>query len=212
MRALSMLVLASCATTSTTVPPAGGPRGLRATEHLDAARQHDQLSTRSWTWPDAMTPGPDRSGVSWVRTWDTAEEHEQLTVAHRSKAAELQTAYEQACGTRPLAEVSVSPLLRFANGGWNTAHGVILYLAPEAGPADRFLQGLECHRAWMMLAPAAMDDCLLDLPGLQVDARADDSGITVSISVRDPKLVSELHRRAAHDLESSEQLRHPAPR
>ena len=64
----------------------------------------------------------------------------------------------------------------------------------------------------MMLAPAAMDDCLLDLPGLQVDARGDDTGITVSISVRNPKLVSEVHRRAAHDLESSEQLHHRTAR
>jgi hypothetical protein len=202
MRALGMLLLASCATTST-VPPKGSPRGLRAAEHLEAARQHENLATRSWIWSDAMTPGPSTSGVAWVRTWDSAEEHEQLAVAHRSQAAALQAAYEHACGSRSAAEVSISPLHRYARGGWNTASGVILYLAPEAGPADRLLQSLECHRAWMMLAPLPMDDCPLDLPGLLVDARGDDTGITISISVRDPKLIPELQRRAARDLESS---------
>jgi hypothetical protein len=40
-----------------------------------------------------------------------------------------------------------------------------------------------------------------------LDARGDTNGITVSIVVRDPKLVTELQRRAAHDLEAAAQLR-----
>ena len=48
-----------------------------------------------------------------------------------------------------------------------------------------------------------MTDCPLDLPGLVVDARGDASGVTVSMVVRDPKLVGELQRRTAKDLEGA---------
>jgi hypothetical protein len=58
-----------------------------------------------------------------------------------------------------------------------------------------------------MLSDAAMDDCPLDLPGLTLDVRGDDEGITVLIGIGDPKLVAELHRRAGHDLESGARLR-----
>ena len=62
----------------------------------------------------------------------------------------------------------------------------------------------------MMLADTGMDDCTLDLPGIQIDARGDLEGITVSIAIRDPMLAAELHRRAAHELESSARSRNPA--
>jgi len=65
---------------------------------------------------------------------------------------------------------------------------------------------MKCHRAAMMLAPSGMEDCPLDLPNVVLDARGDTDGITVSITVRDPKLVPELQRRAAHDLEAAVQL------
>lgn len=207
MRNITLLLLAACATVPPP-PPQGGPRGLRASEHLDEAQSHDALARRR-TWPDAMTSGPNSPNapnVPWFRTWDSANEHERAADAHRSKAASLQAAYDEACGERSLAEVSVSPLERYAIGGWNTTTGVIVYLAPNAGP-DRLLADLKCHRAWMMLAPANMDACPLDLPGLAIDARGDKEGITVSIVVRDPKLVGELHRRAAVELESATRRR-----
>ena len=147
----------------------------------------------------------------WVQSWDPASEHQRLAAVHRSQAAALQAEYEQACGERPLADVSVSPLQRYGIGGWNTSTGAILYLAPEAGPATKLLADIRCHRAWMMLAPSGMDDCPLDLPGIQVDARGDAQGVTLSIVIRDPKLVDELHRRATIELEKGAQLRRGTP-
>ena len=205
-------LLAACATPHATQPK-GGPRGLHADEHLDVARQHDELARQSWRWPNTRASAPDTSGVTWTRSWDASADHERLAAVHRSKAAELQAAYDEACGTRPAEEVARSPLQRYGVGGWNTATGVIVYLAPEAGPPDRLLADMKCHRAWMMLAPAVgMDACPLDLPGLQVDARGDGGGITLSIAVRDPSLIGELQRRAAHDLEAAAQQRASATR
>ena len=70
---------------------------------------------------------------------------------------------------------------------------------------------MKCHRAAMLLAPSNMEDCPLDLPDIAVDARGDAGGITVSIVVRNPDLVPELQRRAAHDLEAAAQLRSKHP-
>jgi len=82
----------------------------------------------------------------------------------------------------------------------------ILYLDPKAGPPDKLLADMKCHRAWMMLAPAGMEACPLDLPGIVLDAHGDTDGITMSIVVRDPKLVDELHARAVRELESGGHL------
>ena len=202
--------LAGCAT-APPPEPKGGPRGLRATEHLDIARQHDAIARERETWPDARAAGPGdiRQPVAmpWYRSWDTGAEHEKLAETHRAKAAEIHSQYEEACGDLPASEVAVSPLESYGIGGWNTATGVILYLAPDAGAPDRLLTRMKCHRAMMMLAPVGMEDCPLDLPDIAVDARGDTDGITVSIVVRDPKLIPELQRRAAHDLEAAAQLR-----
>jgi hypothetical protein len=101
----------------------------------------------------------------------------------------------------------MSPLQRYGVGGSNSATGVVLYLSPAAGPADHLLADIKCHRAWMMLGPSAMDDCPLDLPGIVIDARGDVDGITVSIAIRDTKLIEELQRRAARDLETAAAMR-----
>ena len=53
----------------------------------------------------------------------------------------------------------------------------------------------------MMLAPADMDSCPLDLEGLALDAYGEDEGFTLKLTVRDPALVPELQRRVARDLE-----------
>jgi hypothetical protein len=206
MRHLLLLAVAACATTTST-SPTGGPRGLRANEHLQAAHQHDESARAATRWPDAYG---DRAAynIPWTRSWDTAAEQERLAATHRSRAAELQAAYDEACGDRPLDQVSVSPLHRYGIGGWNTTSGVILYLTSDAGLPDQLIANMKCHRAWMMLAPAGMESCPLDLPGIQVDARGDREGITVSIVVTNPKLVDELHRRAAHDLEAAAASRH----
>jgi hypothetical protein len=211
MRLLAMTSLLIGCATAPSPEPRGGPRGLRASEHIDAARQHDAVARERAMWPDTRGTGPGdiRQPVAmpWYRSWDTAGEHERLADVHRAKASEIHAQYEEACGDLPASEAQVSPLASHGVGGWNTTTGVIVYLTPEAGPPDRLLARMKCHRAAMMLAPAGMEDCPLDLPDIALDARGDANGITVSIVVRDPKLVPELQRRAAHDLEAAGQMR-----
>ncbi|MDX2091580.1 MAG: hypothetical protein SFX73_27215 [Kofleriaceae bacterium] len=203
MRVLLAILLASCAT-PTTMAPKGGPRGLRASEHLDVARGHDDAARDATRWPSAgSTASGEISFTPWFRSWDTTTEHERLAQVHRSKAAALQAVFAEECGPEASADIAVSPLQRYGTGGWNTSTGVIVYLSRAAGDPERLLAALKCHRAWMMLAPTDMDDCPLDLPGLQLDARGDGEGVTLSISVRDPALVPELQRRTAHDLEAA---------
>ena len=202
-------VLIGCAT-APRPEPKGGPRGLRASEHLDAARAHDALARERETWPDTRpaAPGDLRPvALPWYRSWDTAGEHDRLAEIHRAKAAEIHARFDEACRDLPASDAQVSPLAAYGIGGWNTTTGVIVYLSPDAGPPDRLLARMRCHRAAMLLAPAGMEDCPLDLPEIALDARGDEGGITVSIVVRDPELVPELQRRAAHDLEVAGQLR-----
>ncbi|MCX5746007.1 MAG: hypothetical protein NT062_26310, partial [Proteobacteria bacterium] len=130
-----------------------------------------------------------------------SKDHERLATIHRSEAAALHAAFDEACGTREASEISISPLQRYGISGSNTERGVVIYLDPKAGSPDHLLLDMRCHRAWMMLSPTKMEDCPLDLPGIQIDARGDAEGIAVSITVQDPTLVGELQRRAAHDLE-----------
>lgn len=151
-----------------------------------------------------MTPGSTDTPVPmpWYRTWDTAVEHEHLARVHRGRAAALQAAYDEACKDRSGVEITVSPLERFGISGWNTTTGAVVYLDSAAGTADQLLAAMRCHRAWMMLAPVGMEDCALDLPGLVLDARGDRDGITLAMTVTDPKLISELQRRIAKQLEA----------
>ncbi|HEX5061909.1 MAG TPA: hypothetical protein VFV99_21220 [Kofleriaceae bacterium] len=137
----------------------------------------------------------------WHRTWDTAGDQERAAAAHRSEAQAIYAAYDEACAGRSSSDISVSPIVRYGQGGGVTPDGVELYLSTAAGPPERLLADLKCHRAWMRLAPANMDACPLDLAGLLIDARGSGEGITLTLSVRDRSLIPELQRRAAHDLE-----------
>jgi hypothetical protein len=74
-------------------------------------------------------------------------------------------------------------------------------LSREAGPSEHLLASIRCHRAWMMLGNAGMDDCPLDLANITVEAYGDETGISVEIKPRDPTLIPELRRRIAKDLE-----------
>jgi hypothetical protein len=211
MRALLLLLITACATT----PPTerGGPRGLRSDQHLDAATRHDDLAAQRSTWPrrSDAAPGSIETGlpVVWYRTWDTAAEHERLAREHRSQAVALQAGFDAACAGTPIEHIRVSPLLRFRTDGWNTANGVVVYLSPLAGTADELLAALRCHRAYMMVVTdPMMDDCPLDLPGLQINARGDATGITLVLGVNDPALVPELQRRVAKQAEQHGALGH----
>jgi hypothetical protein len=126
---------------------------------------------------------------------------------HRAQAAELHAAYDEACRDVAASDALISPLEIYGVSGWNTTTGVILYLSPDAGPADRLLSRIKCHRAAMMLASSGMEDCPLDLPSIAIDARGEEGGITVSIVIRDPALIPELQRRAVHELEVAAQRR-----
>jgi hypothetical protein len=198
-----VLLLAACATTP--APAAkGGPRGLRADEHLDVASQHEELARRSARWPDTRSAPPGSIVAPWSRSWHPDADHARLAAIHRGRAAQLEAAFDEACGARPLAEIAVSPL-RHGISGWNTRTGVIVSLSAAAGSADQLMSDLRCHRAWMMLSSrSGMDDGPLDLPGIEVDAHGDASGITLAIVV-DDKLVVELQRRMTQELARKEQ-------
>ena len=205
---LILVTIAACSGASTPPPQHPGSRGLRASEHLDAARQDDEVARQQLVWPETR---PDATGrpvvypnaMIWYRSWDTSKDHERLAQIHRSKAAQLQAEYDEACAGREGTQIAVSPLARYALGGRQIANGVELYLSPDAGAPDKLLGDMKCHRAWMMLAPRAdMDDCPLDLAGIHLEAKGDPSGVTVTITVANPRVVEELQRRAAHELET----------
>lgn len=167
-------------------------------------------------WPDTRAgepgqPADQRLIGTWFGTWDTASEHRRLALMHRSLAAQLEAEYEQACGDTPGAIASVSPLQRYGIGGGEVPDGVLVLLGKDAGPPDRLLSEMRCHRAWMMLGRTDMDDCPLDLAGIRVSARGDDSGVALTITVSDPAQVGELRRRTAHDLEAAQRRRSAAP-
>lgn len=201
MYRLFVLAVAACAGATAEGP--SGPRGYRADEHLRMAAREDQRADELVHWPDNR-PGAEgsmRLGTAWYGTWDTATEHHRLAATHRSAAARLQADYDEACRDMPYETVSVSPLQRYGVGGNDVENGTLVILRPDAGPPDRLLAAMRCHRAWMMIQRTDMADCPLDLPGIRVSARGDAQAIEVTITVSDPALVTELRRRAAHDLE-----------
>jgi hypothetical protein len=209
-RSLLLCLVAGCGASSAAEQP--GPRGLRADQHLAVAAREDDRADEVTHWPegrpgDPSQPADQRLIGTWFGTWDTVNEHRRLALVHRSAAAEIEAEYEQACGEAPHAVVSVSPLQRYGIGGSDVPDGVLVLLSKDAGPPDRLLSEMRCHRAWMMLGRTDMDDCPLDLAGIQVSAHGDDNGIALTITVNDPRQVDELRRRAAHDLEAA-QRRH----
>ncbi|HUJ60379.1 MAG TPA: hypothetical protein VLX92_17880 [Kofleriaceae bacterium] len=197
-----------------TVEQPSGPRGYRADEHLAIAAREQDRADQLQHWPETRVPqggNPADQLITggWYGSWDTVAEHRRLAQLHRDAAAQLEAEYEQACGDTPLAIVTVSPLQRYGVGGSPVPGGTLVLLSADAGPPDRLLSEMRCHRAWMMLGRTQMDDCPLDLPGLHVEARGDASTIELTITIQDPRLVDELRRRAAHDLEAA-QHRHAA--
>ena len=201
---LLLLLVAACS--STPPPEHPGSRGARADDHLAAADAHADRANQLAMWPD-QRPGDGSPTTNtpgrWYRTWDTAREQRRFAQEHRAQAAQITAAYEEACGNRPTSEVSISPLQRYGIGGAPTTTGAMIFLSPDAGTADGLLADLRCHRAWMMLGRSDMDSCPLDLAGIKVEAHGDTTGITVEISIDDPKLVPELQRRAAVELEAA---------
>jgi hypothetical protein len=151
--------------------------------------------------PDRRSNGVDNGMPSpWYRSWGSNEDHEELAQFHRAEAKALSAQYAAACGAVSSVDAAVSPLAKFGMGGWATQSGAIVYLSPDSGPPEQLMQAIACHRAWMMLAPANMENCPLDLPGLQFDVRGDGESITLSLTVADRALVPELQRRVASEM------------
>jgi hypothetical protein len=205
MRALSLIAIAGCSFTPSPEPTgAASPRGLRADQHLERAEDQSELARDRSVWPTPTTmtpgetdimprivPGPLRPSV----------QHEDAARVHRGAAAGLYAAYQAACGDRPAAEVSVSPLERFQIGGYKTERGVIVLLDRKAGRAREVVSRVECYRAWLMLETREREDPL-DIPDLHVDARDDREGVTVSLTPADPEWIPELQRRVTVQLEA----------
>lgn len=213
-RTLPLCLVAACGASTAAEQP--GPRGLRADQHLAMADREEDRANEITHWPDARPdatgrPGDQRLIGTWFGTWDTSSEHRRLALVHRSLAAQLEAEYEEACGETPFAVASVSPLQRYGIGGSEVPDGVLVLLSKDAGPPDRLLSEMRCHRAWMMLGRTDMDDCPLDLGGIHVSARGDDTGIALTITVANPSQVAELRRRTAHDLAAAQRRRQPAP-
>jgi hypothetical protein len=209
-RSSTLLLLVACA--GSTVNEKPGPRGLRADQHLNIAQNEAEHADQLTRWPDtrshnSSTP-PDQLIGMWVGMWETTAEHQNIAQLHRTAAAQLEAEYEQACGQTPAAVASVSPVERYGVGASPVAGGTVVLLTPDAGSPDALLAAMRCHRAWMMLGRADMDDCPLDLPSLRVSARGDAEGIELTMTIDDPALVPELRRRAAHDLEAAQHRPH----
>ncbi|MEO8548623.1 MAG: hypothetical protein ABI678_01570 [Kofleriaceae bacterium] len=201
-----LVLLTACS--AATAEQSAGPRGPHADEHLAIAEREDARAADLAHWPDARPDAPNSAAMrlgpgAWNGTWDTTAEHRRNARYHRTAAAQIEAEYEAACGDTPGAVASVSPLERYGIGGSATSDGTLVLLGPDAGPPERLLAELRCHRAWMMLGRTQMDDCPLDLPGLHVDAQGDANQIELTLSIDDKKLVPELQRRAAHDLEAA---------
>lgn len=210
---LVLCILAACA--ASTANEKAGPRGLRADQHLAIADREDDRAMEMTRWPDTR-PGADGTSTgaqlaagTWYGTWNTAEDHRRIAQIHRSAAAQLEAEYEEACREAPRDVVAVSPLQRYGLGTGPLPDGVLVLLSTDAGPPDRLLAAMRCHRAWMMLGRSLMDDCPLDLPGLHISARGDANAIELTITVSDPALVPELRRRAAHDMEAAQHRPQP---
>ena len=210
---LSLLLFAACASAPAAKPQPLGSRGPRASQHMDAAHDHEELARQSSSYPDTRLDGPiGRSdqvllATPWTRRWDSTEDHLRMAQVHRSAAAQISAEFDEACQGRTNGDMTMSPLVKYGVGGSPIEDGVVIYLRPEAGDADKLMADMRCHRAWMMLQPTStMDMCPLDLAGLSIEATGGKEGVTVTLHVKDRSLVPELQKRAAHDLEQGAQL------
>lgn len=195
-------IIAACAAPSAIAPRATSPssRGMRADAHLEAARAHEARAAQLARWPEMQRDAAgfeDPASGLWYRGLDTARLAQQLAQSHRSEAARLHAEYDDACAGMSGADVTVSPLHRYGVTGMSTATGAIVVLSREAGPPDRLMAAMRCHRAWMMLGEAGMEDCPLDLRDITVQVYGDETGISVEIAASDRTLIPELQRRVA---------------
>jgi hypothetical protein len=211
MRTLALVLLVGCGATSP--EPVEGPRAIRTAEHLEEARKHDEIARSRTSWPVTreVTPGDPTTttpAMPWITKWAPESDHERIAKAHRSEVAANEVEYQNACGQREVEKVVGSPLTRHRVGGWNTDDGVVVLLSPLAGSEKQLLADLRCHRAWLMAGVGVDKDSPLALPGLLVDAKGNQDGITLTITTRDKKMIPELQRRVLRGLEEMQRPRH----
>ena len=203
MRTLLLIGLLTACPSSMAPSVREGPRGPRASDHYAAAREQDELARERLTVPPEprFEPGAQEMRVRPYQSRSTAAELERLATTHRAQAAALEEEYEEACGGVPFGKASSSPFRRYAIGSLNTDTGVMLYLRAGIQPEELQTE-IRCHRAWLMIAPStSSDDSALDLPDLQLDVKRVTEGLSVSVTV-DARLLPELRRRLARDLEA----------
>jgi len=205
MRTLALVLVTACGTTS--LEPVQGPRAVRTSDHLEAAREHDKIAhSHTPAVTDEVTPGVPTTttpAMPFFIKWDPGSDHARIARIHRSEAAANRAEYGDACGERDVKKVVGSPLSRHRVGGWNTGNGVVVVLSTLAGPEQQLMTDLRCYRAWLIVGSGVEQDSPLALPGLLADVRGDQDGITLTLTTRDARLIPELQRRVLRQLEES---------
>lgn len=202
------LILAACGATQGT-----RPEDMTAAEHRREARRHDREGMRapyvrgsywgygdpSWGYPrgGSYWHGYYPWGYYWSSTWNTGESHFAEAEAHEAAADVLEKRYREACSLVAPNAAHDSPIDRYVTAVTPIERGVTLRLARDAGPPDVLLAEIQCHTAWLQLAPrpeSATD--LAAVKGIDYGIRVDGEGITVTITASDPGAIAELRRRA----------------
>jgi hypothetical protein len=158
--------------------PAGGPRGLRASDDVEIAKAHQRLA-------EALNTSQQ----------DTSERYRQVAASHLRMADELQRTYQSSCRGLSRPEAQLSPLYRYSVGGSRTEDGVAIDTRPTNMSPQAMAEQITCHQSWMMLAPADMEDCPLDLPGINVEVRSAGDALRIDLPASSPAMVQELARR-----------------
>ncbi len=172
---------------------------MTAREHREAAEVHDQIARQA--------PFVRRrdSGRWWSYYWDSGAEHLAEREQHLDAAEVLEARHRAACDGLPLAAESTSPFERYAVAAAAIEGGVVVQLAPEAGPAEAVLAEIRCHWSWLQLEPSrGANDDLVSIEGLAFEAVQRDETLEVTVTVDDPDAVAELQRRAGHVVQPKE--------
>jgi hypothetical protein len=185
--------------------PGTKPEDMSADQHRAQAEDHQRTGQARTAYPGGVS-GSGRdfwnpSWYPWTYTWD-ADAHAAAAQQHVRAAEELEEDYRAACAPVAPGAESKSPIDAYLQGVEDVDDGVVLHLAPEAGPPDQLLMHLRCHRAW--LAVNGLDrvpDSPLGVRGLRVEVRAVPGGVDVTLTSDDSGGPEELRRRAVRALE-----------
>lgn len=179
------------------------PHDMTAAEHMTQAAEHGTVAAQSggsysgtpYSWNH---PYSGQGWYPWYYYWDPSIEHRRLAAAHASAAEAVKLEHQAACTGVPEPMQALSPFDVYTLDSERTPDGMILHLAPEAGPPEVLLVRMRCHRAWLRLAPR--DDephDLIAVDGAKVVVHAGGRDtIEVMFSIKDPVALAELNRRA----------------